>query len=235
MPPMVGQISLFPYKFAPAGWIYCDGALLPISENETLFQLIGFKFGGDGENTFGLPNIKPPTPDLHFCMSLFGVFNPNYYEALIGETMITPAPLAKNLLPCNGQLVSKSQYALLNLYMGTRFGGDGSNLALPTLKSTTTGCQYMIAVSGDPPDNLNARNPFLGQILLLPYQQSIQPLMLCNGASLPIAQYTALYSLIGTTFGGTDTTFQVPNLTSVAPAGYSYYIVIGRSVFPPHS
>ncbi len=232
MPPMVGQISLFPYNFAPSGRLFCDGALLPIAENETLFILIGNKFGGDGNDTFALPNIKPPAPDLHYCMSLFGTVNTNYYEAIIGETMVTPASLANNLLPCKGQLLSKTQYALLNMYMGTRFGGDASNLALPELQSTTAGCEFMIAAQGDPPDNLSNRSPFLGEILLLPYQQSLQTLLQCNGASLAIAQNTALYTLIGTTFGGGGTNFQVPNLTSVAPAGYSYYIVTSQAVFP---
>jgi microcystin-dependent protein len=233
MPPMVGQISLFPYSFAPAGWMFCEGQLLPISENETLFTLIGTKFGGDGENTFALPNIKPPTSNLHCCISLFGTFSTGFYEAVIGETMVTPAPLAKNLLPCNGQLLPTNQYGLLNMYMGTRFGGDGSNLALPKLQSTTAGCQYMIAVQGDAPQNISSRSPFLGEILLLPYQQSFQPLLQCNGASLPIAQNTALYNLIGTTFGGSGGNFSLPNLTSVAPAGYSYYIAVSQAVFPP--
>lgn len=235
MPPMLGQISLFPYVFAPAGYMFCDGALLPISENETLFMVLGNKFGGDGENTFALPNIKPPTANLHFCMSLFGLFNPNIYDAVIGETMITPAPLAKNLMACNGQLLSTNQYPLLNMYMGTRFGGGGSNFALPTLQSTTAGCQYMIAVQGSTPDSLGARSPFLGELLLLPYQQSFQRLLQCNGASLAIAQNTALYSLLGITFGGSGDNFNLPNLTSVAPEGYSYYIVVSQAIFPPRS
>jgi Microcystin-dependent protein len=232
MPPMVGQISLFPYNFAPAGWILCAGNLLPIAEYDVLFTLIGDKFGGDGKNTFAVPNIKPPTSNLHYGMSLFGTYPTSTYEAVIGETMITPAPLAKNLMPCNGQTLPKNQYGLLNVYMGTRFGGDASNLALPTLKSTTAGCQLMIAVQGDTPLSLRGRTPFLGEILLLPYQQTFEPLLQCTGASLPIAQNTALYNLIGTTFGGSGGNFLVPNLTTVAPTGYSYYIVVSEGVFP---
>lgn len=233
MPPMVGQISLYSFDFAPAGWMFCDGTILPISENETLFMLLGNRFGGDGENTFALPNIKPPMENLHYCMSLFGSFNPNIYEAIIAETMLTPAPLAKNLLPCNGQLLPKSQYPLLNIYMGTRFGGDGSNLALPKLQSTTTGCQYMIAVQGSPPDSLGQRTPFLGEIILLPFEQPFQSLLPCNGALLAIADYIALYNLIGYTFGGTGARFSLPILTKLAPTGYSYYMVVQQAIFPP--
>jgi microcystin-dependent protein len=53
---------MFAGNFAPAGWMLCDGALLPISENETLFQLIGTTFGGDGEQTFGLPDLRGRAP-----------------------------------------------------------------------------------------------------------------------------------------------------------------------------
>ena len=229
---MVGQISLFPYDFAPPGWMLCEGQILSIADNDVLFTLIGNKFGGDGNESFALPNIKPPTSNLHFGMSLFGESNTGTYGAIIGETMITPAPLAKNLLLCNGKMLPKNQYGLLNIYMGTRFGGDGSNFALPTLKSTTTGCQYMIAVTGDSPGNLSGRSPFLGEILFLPYQETFEPIRQCNGASLPIAQNTALYSLIGTTFGGSGANFLLPNLTSVAPTGYSYFIVVSEGVFP---
>lgn len=60
--PYVGEIRMFAGNFAPAGWMFCEGQLLPISENETLFQLIGTTYGGDGESTFGLPDIRGRLP-----------------------------------------------------------------------------------------------------------------------------------------------------------------------------
>jgi len=60
--PFVGEIRIFAGNFAPAGWMFCDGQLLPISENETLFQLIGTTYGGDGESTFGLPDLRGRLP-----------------------------------------------------------------------------------------------------------------------------------------------------------------------------
>ncbi len=63
--PYVGEIRMFGGNFAPAGWMFCDGQLLPISENETLFQLIGTTYGGDGESTFALPNLQSRIP-IHF-------------------------------------------------------------------------------------------------------------------------------------------------------------------------
>lgn len=58
MAPYVGEIRIFAGSFAPAGWAFCDGRLLAISENETLFQLIGTTYGGDGESTFALPDLR---------------------------------------------------------------------------------------------------------------------------------------------------------------------------------
>lgn len=60
--PYVGEIRMFGGNFAPAGWMFCWGQLLPISENETLFQLIGTTYGGDGESTFALPNLTARIP-----------------------------------------------------------------------------------------------------------------------------------------------------------------------------
>lgn len=62
--PYVGEIRMFAGNFPPAGWMFCEGALLPISENETLFQLIGTTYGGDGESTFALPDLRGRVP-LH--------------------------------------------------------------------------------------------------------------------------------------------------------------------------
>lgn len=63
--PYVGEIRMFGGNFAPAGWAFCDGSLLAISENETLFQLIGTTYGGDGQNTFALPDLRGRIP-VHF-------------------------------------------------------------------------------------------------------------------------------------------------------------------------
>jgi microcystin-dependent protein len=60
--PYVGEIRMFAGNFAPVGWMFCEGQLLPISENETLFQLIGTTYGGDGESTFALPDLRSRLP-----------------------------------------------------------------------------------------------------------------------------------------------------------------------------
>ncbi len=60
--PFIGEIRMFGGNFAPVGWAFCNGALIPISENDALFNLIGTTYGGDGQNTFALPNLQSRVP-----------------------------------------------------------------------------------------------------------------------------------------------------------------------------
>ena len=62
--PYIGEIRMFAGNFAPAGWALCQGQLMPISENDALFNLIGTTYGGDGQETFGLPDLQSRVP-LH--------------------------------------------------------------------------------------------------------------------------------------------------------------------------
>jgi microcystin-dependent protein len=60
--PFVAEIRIFPFNFAPKGWAFCDGQLLPISQNTALFSLLGTIYGGDGKSTFALPNMQGNAP-----------------------------------------------------------------------------------------------------------------------------------------------------------------------------
>src|SRR5215210_2969743 len=60
--PYIGEIRMFGGSFAPAGWAFCSGQLIPISENDTLFTLLGTTYGGDGQSTFALPNLQSRVP-----------------------------------------------------------------------------------------------------------------------------------------------------------------------------
>ena len=74
---MVGEIRMFAGNFAPEGWAFCNGAVLNIADNEVLFTLIGTTYGGDGQNTFALPDFRGRAP-----ISV----NNNSYATQIGET-----------------------------------------------------------------------------------------------------------------------------------------------------
>jgi microcystin-dependent protein len=60
--PFVAEIRIFPFNFAPKGWAFCDGQLLPISQNTALFSLLGTTYGGDGRSNFALPNLQGQAP-----------------------------------------------------------------------------------------------------------------------------------------------------------------------------
>lgn len=60
--PFIGEIRMFAGNFAPVGWSFCNGALIPISQNDALFNLIGTTYGGDGQSTFALPNLQSRVP-----------------------------------------------------------------------------------------------------------------------------------------------------------------------------
>src|SRR5215217_2358507 len=62
MDPFVAEIRIFPFNFAPKGWAFCDGQLLPISQNTALFSLLGTTYGGDGKSTFALPDLQGDAP-----------------------------------------------------------------------------------------------------------------------------------------------------------------------------
>jgi microcystin-dependent protein len=62
MQPFIGQITVFPFNFAPVGWALCEGQLMPISQNTALFSLLGTFYGGDGRTTFALPDLRGRVP-----------------------------------------------------------------------------------------------------------------------------------------------------------------------------
>lgn len=62
MDPIIGQIQLFPYTFAPQYWQLCDGTLLQVNQNQALFSLLGATFGGNGQTTFAVPDLRNAAP-----------------------------------------------------------------------------------------------------------------------------------------------------------------------------
>jgi len=62
MDPFVAEIRIYPFNFAPKGWAFCDGQLLPLSQNTALFSLLGTTYGGDGKSNFALPNMQGNAP-----------------------------------------------------------------------------------------------------------------------------------------------------------------------------
>ena len=76
MEPFLGQIELFAFNFAPQGWAACEGQLLPINQETALFSLLGTTFGGNGQTTFALPDLrgKAPRDGLAYYIALQGIY-----------------------------------------------------------------------------------------------------------------------------------------------------------------
>lgn len=74
----LGQICMFPWSWAPNGWLPCDGRTLQISSNTALFSLLGIEFGGDGKTTFAIPKLAPLEAegggDIGYCICINGVY-----------------------------------------------------------------------------------------------------------------------------------------------------------------
>src|SRR3954466_6544274 len=108
--PYVGEIRMFAGNFAPAGWMFCEGQLTAISENETLFQLIGTTYGGDGQETFALPDLRGRLPvhqgNNFILAEAAGVEEvtltvqqiPSHTHPLLASLNVTTAPTPTNLL-----------------------------------------------------------------------------------------------------------------------------------------
>lgn len=112
MPPYVGEIRMFAGNFAPAGWMFCEGQLLPISENETLFNLIGTTYGGDGQpnGTFALPDLRGRVP-IHMGQGS-GLQSRQFAEAGGVETVtLTVQQIPQHTHPLLGSTATASSAA----------------------------------------------------------------------------------------------------------------------------
>jgi microcystin-dependent protein len=105
MEPFIGQIQLFGFNFAPKGWASCDGGLLPIGSYSALFSLLGTYYGGNGQTTFGLPDLRGRAP-MHFGTG------PGLTPRPIGERAGTEAvTLTTNQIPAHGHGINGSAAA----------------------------------------------------------------------------------------------------------------------------
>src|SRR4028118_1483110 len=107
--PYIGEIRMFAGNFPPLGWLFCEGQLLPISENEALFQLIGTTYGGDGESTFGLPDLRGRLP-IHqgngFVLAETG--GAEEITLTVNQIPPHPHPLPASINPASGTAPSSN-------------------------------------------------------------------------------------------------------------------------------
>lgn len=189
---MIGQITAFAGNFEPNGMLFCDGRLLPISEYGNLFAVLGTTYGGDGVETFGLPDLRGRAP--------VGTGNGvSLGEELGGETVTLTNANLPGAMGGSGTPVSNYGPSLGITYL----------VAIQGLFPSRDG-----GVSADAGDD-----PMLGEIIMFAGSVIPRGFAQAAGQLLPIDQNQALFSLYGTTFGGDGrTTFALPDLRGRAAA-----------------
>jgi microcystin-dependent protein len=108
--PYIGEIRLFAGTFNPAGWEFCNGQMMPIAENEALFQLIGTTYGGDGQETFALPNLQSRVP-LHFGTGPDNLSYPIAQMAGVESVTLSTQQIPSHTHPFMGSLNSATSSA----------------------------------------------------------------------------------------------------------------------------
>jgi microcystin-dependent protein len=242
--PFLGEVATVATNWAPEGWIMCQGQLLSTAEADGLFTLLGSSFGGDGVSTFGLPNFSALTPaGVEYCIAFQGespLSARPARPAYTGEVALFPYSPPRNWINCDGKLIEIAENESLFSILGATFGGDGkTTFAVPDLRrlpptldqapgpSEAQGTApvlpetiYSICSNGWPADGV------MGEIKLFPPAHAPTKWWLpCDGRLLPLQQNTALYSLIGSVYGGDGrNTFAIPDLSQASPRGLEYFI-----------
>ena len=235
--PYISEVSLFAFKFAPEGWVKCEGELISVTEFSQLFAVIGKQYGGDGIATFGLPKLPSFWEDYFYCMSAFGLSPTIARATLPAETTILPVVPPPGWVQAAGQLLPIAQNQALFQILGTKFGGDGTaTFGVPDMYNVAPFNEpgdfgyltYFIATLG------STDQGFMGEVKIFPSTVSLAGWLPCDGRTMSIQQDTALFTLLGTEFGGDGkTTFALPKLQVPYPdtLPMTYYICVD-GVYP---
>jgi microcystin-dependent protein len=147
--PFVAEIRIFPFNFAPKGWAWCDGQLLPLSQNTALFSLLGTTYGGNGQSNFALPDLQGRAP-MHPGQG------PGLSLHDLGETGGSETvTLLESEIPAHTHQVSASQAdALSRIPEGSRPAtGIGAGLFGTPGSTTSLATQALAPTGGDQPHN----------------------------------------------------------------------------------
>lgn len=221
LPPMLGEIRLFPYGLAPAKWLPCDGQILAIRDYPNLFPVIGTYYGGDGFSTLALPDLRGRAP-LHVnATHPLGWRGGEETHALTldqmgghGHLAVGSAGAATSGLPAGRVWAVSAQAAY-------RSGPADQRMAAQALDSVGGGLSHTnmqpylalnhyIGAGGEPDEEVQA---FLGEIRQFAGPNAPDGWLFCNGQTLKVVENTALFSVLGTHYGGDGKeTFALPDL-----------------------
>jgi microcystin-dependent protein len=197
--PFLGEVQTFAFDFAPRGWLLADGQLLQISQHQALFSLLGTTYGGDGRTTFALPDLRGQST-MHWGQG------PGLSNRTIGQVVgASSHTLTKAELPIH-------EHTWPSGLTDPTGGGMAHNNMAPTLGlSRTVAVQGTFPSRNSPPGESLER--FLGEIDTYAFNFAPRGFERSDGQLLPIQSNSALFSLLGTTYGGDGrTTFGLPDL-----------------------
>lgn len=246
---VLGEIRLFAGTYEPRGWAFCDGRLLDISGNSTLWQLLGFAYGTNASGTqFGLPNL-PATAGVRYMISISGEF-PRSLDGFLGSIKLFAGLFPPNgWLPCDGQVLTVNPQDVnmtrLALVLGSTYGGDGATtVGLPQVAPFPSAIsvagkslpQYIVCVKGalalQQGNNVDSGRveEFIGEVGAFAGSYVPADLLEANGQSLTFNDAAALSAVLG---NNGKANFQLPNLAPLPAVNRLMpYLVATRGVFP---
>ena len=145
--PFVAEIRIFPFNFAPKGWAWCDGQLLPLSQNTALFSLLGTTYGGDGKSNFALPDLQgrgPMHPGQGPGLSLHDLGETG------GSETVT---LLESEIPAHAHGIRTTNEDGNNVQPAGRAPGRGNALFAPAANLVNMAPETLAPAGGDQPHN----------------------------------------------------------------------------------
>lgn len=225
--PLAGEIRLFAGNVAPDGWAFCHGQVASITSAPALHAAIGSRFGGDGQTTFALPDLRGRVP-VHRSTSIpLGAEGGSEVVALNDDEI----PDHLHTVPVGRRAAGGNQPGRLTLAGSDAAGEDAAAGPIALGVTTWTGvgnthanmqpflCLNFIVALDDGPDD----GPIVGEVRLFAGERRPAGWKACDGQSLELGKYGGLYSVLGTTYGGDGrSSFALPDLRGrvAIQAGY---------------
>lgn len=207
--PVVGQVSLTARSAVPAGWAACDGSIVSIAGNSSMYGIMGTTYGGNGTTTFALPDLQGRAA-IGQGVGGAGYLSP---QALGQVGGVESVALTEAQLPAHTHTIAPPPF---------QTGTTGLN-QLVTMMQPTLGLNYIIAMVGAfPLDSgpLTDDGPYLGQIALFSGTFAPDGWAFAQGQILPVTGNQALFSRLGLTYGGNGSTFfNLPDLRGTVAVG----------------
>ncbi len=200
--PLLGAVMPFAGNFAPRGWALADGQLLSIAQNTALFSILGTTYGGDGRTTFALPDLRGRVP-------VGAGTGPGLPPVSLGQQ------LGSETLTLTAANLPIHTHPLPDSVNTT--GDTGGSQAIDN-RQPSLGLNPVITVEGLFPSRSLSTDSYLGSIDWFAGNFAPRGTRFAHGQLLPISQFSALFSILGTTYGGDGrTTFALPDLRGRTP------------------